>query len=115
MKIPSWCVLHCLVVAEATLLLETVYQRASNVDGGIIDDMCQVVKWLHEISGNDMASMRTHEQLSKLLGWVLLIVGRDVGDLGVRKNKGGGLGKEEERAVGGRHRIQHSRAKADEG
>jgi len=97
MKIPSWCVLHCLVVAEAILLLQTVYQRASNVDGGIIDDMCQVVKWLHEISGNDMASMRTHEQLSKLLGWVLLIVGRDVGDFGVRKNKGGGSGQEDER------------------
>ena len=89
MKIPSWCVLHCLVVAEAILLLETVYQRASNVDGGIIDDMCQVVKWLHEISGNDMASMRTHEQLSKLLGWVLLIVGRDVGDFGSGKIRAG--------------------------
>jgi len=96
MKIPWWCVLHYLVVAEAILLLETIHQRAPNVDG-IIYDMCQVVKWLHEISENDMASMRTHEQLSKLLERVLLIVGRDIGDSGVRKDKGGGSGPEGER------------------
>jgi len=97
MKIPWWCVLHYLVVAAAILLLETIHQRASNADGGIIDDMCQVVKWLHEISGNDMASMRTHEQLSKLLERVLLIVGKEVGDLGDRKDKGGGSRQEDER------------------
>ncbi|KAG0128381.1 hypothetical protein HOY82DRAFT_489240 [Tuber indicum] len=56
MKIPWWCVLHYLVAAEAILLLETIRQRASNVNSGIINDMRKVVKWLHGISGNDMAN-----------------------------------------------------------
>ncbi|CUS07415.1 unnamed protein product [Tuber aestivum] len=87
MKIPWWCMLHYLVAAEAILLLETIHQRASKVDGGIFGDMYQVVKWLHEIPGNDMASRRTHEQLSKLLERVLSIVERETGDSGVRGNK----------------------------
>jgi hypothetical protein len=97
MKIPWWCVLHYLVAAEAILLLETIRQRASNVDIGIINDMRQVVKWLHGISGNDMASMRTHKQLSKLLERVLLIVGIDAGDIRVQGDEREGSRQEGER------------------
>ncbi|KAG0635154.1 hypothetical protein HOY80DRAFT_1012039 [Tuber brumale] len=77
MKIPWWCVLHYLVAAEAILLLETIRQRASNVDRGIVNDMYQVVKWLHGISGNDMARI-------------------DAGDIGVHRDKGGESRQEDE-------------------
>ncbi|RPB02869.1 hypothetical protein L873DRAFT_1671617 [Choiromyces venosus 120613-1] len=75
-KIPWWCVLHYLVAAEAILLLETIHQTASNVDEGIVNDMCQVVKWLQEISGSDMAN---------------------VNNFGAQRSGIGGVGQEDER------------------